>query len=102
MQTTATLPTDRPFNPLGVDYAPYDQAVARMQELGERLLEGTRMTTMTALDAYDKAVRTMAGAQIRFAESSGVDWFATQARLQAGFYQDLNTSLTQAMRAALG
>jgi hypothetical protein len=107
---TPASPTPPPLNPFGVDigaypaypaHPAYTDALARAGEVGDRVWAGVRATGLTALDAYQKAVRTATEVQVRVAATTRIDWVTESVQAQARFVQDLTAAYTKAARVLL-
>jgi hypothetical protein len=61
----------------------------RIRELNERILEGARKAGGAYLDAYEKALESIADYQERVAKQSDVEWVSTIVDAQARFTREL-------------
>jgi hypothetical protein len=66
-----------------------EDATRRIRDLNERILEAARKTGGAYLDAYEKALESIAAYQERAAEQTDVDWISTVVEAQAKFTRDL-------------
>lgn len=98
---TTTSASATSLNPLGLDLGSYGDPVQRMQDLTARVVEGTKATSLTSLDAVDRVVQTLTDLQIRLVDSAAVGWYADQNRIQAQLVRDVTAAYTKAGRAAL-
>jgi hypothetical protein len=61
----------------------------QLRGLNERLLDAGKKAGGVYLDAYEKAMKSIADYQPKLAESTGVEWVSTIADAQARFTRDL-------------
>jgi DNA mismatch repair ATPase MutS len=61
----------------------------RIRELNERILEAARKAGGAYLDAYEKALESIADYQERVAKQSDVEWISTVVDAQARFTREL-------------
>src|SRR5689334_25092593 len=100
MATTAK-PGTTPESPLDIDLGPYEEAVHRIRELNERLIDGAKAAGSTALDAYEKTLQNMVDFEEKVAGASQLDWVSALAQAHAGFVRDMSAAYTKAAREVL-
>lgn len=61
----------------------------RIRDLNERIVEAARKAGGAYLDAYEKALESMAAYQEQVARSTDVDWVSTIVEAQAKFTREL-------------
>lgn len=88
--------TPNPF-----DTASIEESVARVREMNERLLESSKSAGRVALDAYEKALRSMLEFQQTMAGASQLDWVTALASAHAQFVREFNAAYLKAAREAL-
>ena len=69
--------------------------------LNERLIESFKSAGVVALDAYEKALQSLADFEQKVAKASQLDWVTALAATHAKFISDLSTSYTSAVRDQL-
>jgi hypothetical protein len=90
---------DEPEDALAGQVPLFEDAAARIRELNERLLESAMAAGSKTLDAYEKALRTLASTAE--AGASPLDWVATIAQVHAEFVRDVTIAHTAALRILL-
>ncbi len=91
--TTTSIPS--------IDPAALEAATERVRELNEKLMVAAKNSGLVALEAYEKALQSMADFEAKVASASQLDWVSALAATHAKFIQDLSTSYTQAARELL-
>ncbi|MEA2245590.1 MAG: hypothetical protein QOH46_119 [Solirubrobacteraceae bacterium] len=66
-----------------------EETVERIRELNERILEAGKKTGGAYLDAYEKALQSIADYQEQFAQQTDVEWISTIVDAQARFTREL-------------
>jgi hypothetical protein len=61
----------------------------RIRDLNERILEASRKAGTSYLDAYEKALKSIADYQASVAKQTDVDWISTVVDAQARFTREL-------------
>ena len=84
-----------------VDLGSAEEAVKRIRDLNERLIESSKSAGLVALEAYEKSLQSMAEFEEKIATSSQLDWVSTIASTQAKFVQDVSSAYTSAARDLL-
>jgi hypothetical protein len=97
MPTKPTLTDTFP----GVDHAAYEDAVARIRALNERLIESSKAAGLTTLDAYEKALKSLVDFEQKIAGASQLEWVSALASTYTTFVQDVSTAYTRAAREML-
>lgn len=77
------------------------ETVDRIRELNERIVENARKAGDTYLDAYERALTTIAGYQESLANATPIDWMQTVLKAQANFTRELGGFYTSTAREAL-
>jgi hypothetical protein len=99
MPAKTTPQTDAPF---GVGSDTYEEAAQRIRDLSERLIESSKATGLTTLDAYEKALKSLVDFEQKVAGASQLDWVSALASTYATFVQDVSGAYTKAARDLLG
>jgi hypothetical protein len=89
-----------PSTPLS-DPAAIEAAIARIRELNERLIESAKTAGLVALDAYEKALKSMVDFEEKVASASQLDWVSAVAATHAKFVQDVSAAYINAARQTL-
>jgi hypothetical protein len=78
------------------------EAIDRIRELNEQILQASREWGLGFLDAYEQNMRTFAEFQDKAAESVGdVEWISQVAKAQADFTREIANLTTQTARRLL-
>jgi hypothetical protein len=81
------------------DAASVDKTIARIREMNERLIESNRAAGRAALDAYEKALRSMVDFQERVARGGNqLDWISALASAHTKFVEDISAAYVKAAR----
>jgi hypothetical protein len=78
-----------------------EAAAQRLRKLNERIIEAGKDAGGTALDSYEKALKTIASSIERGPGSSDVEWLSHLATAQAKFLRDVTAAWTKAARKVL-
>ena len=79
-----------------------DEAIERIRELNEQVLQSGREWGLGFLDAYEQSMRTYAEFQDKAAASVGdVEWISQVVKAQAGFTREITKLTTQTARRLL-
>jgi hypothetical protein len=79
-----------------------EEAIERVRELNEQILQASRQWGLGFLDAYEQNMRTFAEFQDKAAESAGdVEWVSQIVKAQADFTRELTKLTTQTARRLL-
>lgn len=78
-----------------------EEALKRIRELNEQILQQGREWGLGFLDAYEKTLTTFADYQTKAADAVGVDWVADVARAQADFLRKVTDAYTSSARQIL-
>jgi len=95
----ATKPTAE--NSPGVDLGQIEATVTRVRELNERLIESSKAAGTTALDAYERALKSLVDFEEKVAGASQLEWVSALAQMHAGFVRDVSSAYTKAARELL-
>jgi hypothetical protein len=77
------------------------QTADRIRELNERIIENARKAGETYLDAYERALATIAGYEESVAKATPVDWMKTVLEAQANFTREFGDFYASTAREAL-
>ena len=83
------------------DLPSVEETTKRIRDLNERLIESSKSAGVVALDAYEKALQSLADFEQKVAKASQLDWVTALAATHAKFISDLSTSYTTAVRDQL-
>ena len=79
-----------------------EEAIERIRELNEQVLQAGREWGLGFLDAYEQSMRTFAEFQDKAAESVGdVEWISQVVKAQADFTREITKLTTQTARRLL-
>jgi hypothetical protein len=78
-----------------------DEAVKRVKELSDRLLELTKKNGIGWLEAYEKSLTRMLQLQERAAAATQIEWINTLATSQADFMREMSAVYFQTVRDQL-
>ena len=78
-----------------------DEAVKRVKELSDRLIELTRKNGVSWLEAYEKSLTRMLELQQRAAAATQIEWINTLATTQADFMREMSAVYFQTVRDQL-
>jgi hypothetical protein len=78
-----------------------DEVVERIRDLNERIVSAGRKAGAAYLDAYEKALESIAAYQEQVAKQTDIDWVSTIVDAQARFTRDLTQLYVSAGRAFL-
>jgi hypothetical protein len=66
-----------------------EETVERIRELNERILDAGKKTGGAYLDAYEKALQSIADYQGQIAQQTDIEWISTIVDAQARFTREL-------------
>lgn len=78
-----------------------DEAVKRVKELSDRLIEQTRKNGASWLAAYEKTLNRMLQLQERAAAATQIEWINTLAATNADFMREMSAVYFQTVREQL-
>jgi hypothetical protein len=78
-----------------------EETVERIRELNERILDAGKKTGGAYLDAYEKALQSIADYQEQIAQQTDVEWISTIVEAQARFTRELTKVYVSAGRDLL-
>ncbi|TWS21363.1 hypothetical protein FK529_01810 [Tsukamurella asaccharolytica] len=78
-----------------------DEAVARIRELNEKIIDAAKAAGNTSLDTYEDALRNLVEFEQNAAKRSQLDWVAAIAETHAKFVQSVSESYVAAAREVL-
>jgi hypothetical protein len=76
-------------------------SIERIRELNERIVENARKAGNTYLDAYERALTSIAGYQESVANATPIDWLQSVIEAQANFTRELGGFYASTAREAL-
>ncbi len=94
MDTAAQGKTETPAS----EIPSVEEATKRIRDLNERLIETSKSAGLTALDAYEKALQSLADFEEKVASATQLDWVSALATTHAKFITDLSSSYTKVAR----
>jgi hypothetical protein len=78
-----------------------DEAVKRVKELSDRLIELTKKNGVGWLEAYEKSLTRMLELQTRAAAATQIEWINTLAATNADFMREMSAVYFQTVRDQL-
>jgi hypothetical protein len=75
-----------------------DEAVKRVKELSDRLIELTKKNGIGWLEAYEKSLTRMLQLQERAAAATQIEWINTLAATNADFMREMSAVYFQTVR----
>lgn len=78
-----------------------DDAVERIRELNDRIVENARNAGGTYLDIYERTLKTIVGYQEELAKATPVDWVQRVLEAQATFTREVGNFYASTAREAL-
>jgi len=75
-----------------------DEAVKRVKELSDRLIELTKKNGVGWLEAYEKSLTRMLELQQRAAAATQIEWINTLAATNADFMREMSAVYFQTVR----
>jgi hypothetical protein len=75
-----------------------EEAVTRIREMQERLLEEAKRGGLSYLDAYEKSLASMLAVTERAAESTQLEWVSTLTSTYAEFVRRMSDAFVRAAR----
>jgi hypothetical protein len=78
-----------------------DEAVKRVKELSDRLIELTKKNGVGWLEAYEKSLTRMLQLQERAAAATQIEWINTLAATNADFMREMSAVYFQTVRDQL-
>ena len=75
-----------------------EETTQRIRDLNDRLIESSKSAGAVTLDAYEKALQSLADFEQKVASASQLDWVSALAATHAKFISDMSTSYTKAAR----
>jgi hypothetical protein len=78
-----------------------DEAVKRVKELSDRLIELTKKNGVNWLEAYEKSLTRMLQIQERAAAATQIEWINTLAATNADFMREMSAVYFQTVRDQL-
>jgi len=93
---TAQTKTSIPFEIPSVE-----ETTQRIRDLNERLISSSKSAGLTTLDAYEKALQSLAEFEEKVASATQLDWVSALATTHAKFIADVTGSYAKAARELL-
>jgi hypothetical protein len=78
-----------------------DEAVRRVKELSDRLIEQTKKNGISWLEAYEKTLNGMLQLQERASAATQIEWINTLATTNANFMREMSAVYFQTTREQL-
>jgi len=78
-----------------------DEAVKRVKELSDRLIELTKKNGIGWLEAYEKSLTRMLQLQERAAAATQIEWINTLAATNADFMREMSAAYFNTVREQL-
>jgi len=78
-----------------------DEAVQRVKELSDRLIEQTKKNGISWLEAYEKTLNGMLQLQERASAATQIEWINTLATTNANFMREMSAVYFQTTREQL-
>jgi hypothetical protein len=78
-----------------------EDAVQRIRELNERVLEQVKAAGQASLDAYEKSLKSLLDFEQRVGNASQLEWVSALATAHAKFIEDVTSAYTDAARQML-
>jgi hypothetical protein len=78
-----------------------DEAVRRVKELSDQLIELTKKNGINWLEAYEKSLIRMLQIQERAAAATQIEWINTLAATNADFMREMSAAYFQTVRDQL-
>jgi hypothetical protein len=78
-----------------------DEAVRRVKELSDRLIELTKKNGISWLEAYEKTLNRMLQLQERASAATQIEWINTLATTNADFMREMSAVYFQTAREQL-
>ena len=95
---TATAQDKTSTSTFAFDLPSVEETTQRIRDLNDRLIESSKSAGAVALDAYEKALQSLADFEQKVAKASQLDWVTALAATHAKFISDMSTSYTKAAR----
>jgi hypothetical protein len=80
------------------DLPSIEDTTQRIRDLNERLIASSKSAGFTTLDAYEKALGSLADFEEKVASASQLDWVSALAATHAKFITDISSSYANAAR----
>ncbi len=88
-------------NKTPVDPKAVEEAVARIKEMSERLIEASRGAGLASLNAYEKSLESMLSFQRSAGKATQIDFISEFAAMQANYIKAMSEAYTSAARQLL-
>jgi hypothetical protein len=75
-----------------------DEAVKRVKELSDRMIELTRKNGLAWIEAYERVLKEMLQLQERAAAATQIEWINALATTNADFMREMSTVYFQTVR----
>lgn len=88
-------------SPKIIDPQAAEEAITRIREINENMIQAAKEAGQASLDAYENALKSLVDFQTQIADSSQIEWVSTLANMQAKFVQDISNFYVNAARDML-
>ena len=78
-----------------------DEAVKRVKELSDRMIELTRKNGLAWIEAYERVLKEMLQLQERASAATQIEWINTLAATNADFMREMSAAYFQTAREQL-
>jgi len=95
--STVTEPTGNP----SFEIPSIEDATQRIRDLNERIIESSKTAGLVTLDAYEKALSSIAEFEEKVASATQLDWVSALATTHAKFINEISSAYTKAARELL-
>lgn len=84
-----------------IDQKAVDDAVKRIQDMSEKLIESSKGAGLATLEAYEKSLESMLSFQRQAAQATQIDFISEFAAMQANYVRAMSQAYTTAARQML-
>ncbi len=99
--TTATKQIKADQSNTTFEFPSVDEATQRMRDLNQRLIDSSKSAGLVALDAFEKAMHSVAEFEQQIASATQLDWMSEAAKTRSKFVSEMTSSYTAAVRDLL-
>jgi hypothetical protein len=97
----ATAAQSKPATSPAFDVPSVEEATQRIRDLNERIIDSSKTAGLVTLEAYEKALSSLAEFEEKVASATQLDWVSALATTHAKFITDVSGSYTKAARDLL-
>jgi len=83
------------------DTKAFEEAVTRIRDLNEKIIQAAKESGQVSLDTYEKALQSIAEFEEQLAGHSHLDWVTALTNTHVKFVQDMSGAYVKAAREAL-